>query len=66
MYNNAAKNNNYGNNYRKDSYTVYIKLTEEENNLLRKCAKEKDINIGLYAKNIIFNYIRTEINKNNQ
>ncbi|CCG58025.1 unclassified [Brachyspira pilosicoli WesB] len=66
MYNNAAKNNNYDNNYRKDSYTVYIKLTEEENNLLRKCAKEKDINIGLYAKNIIFNYIRTEINKNNQ
>ena len=66
MYNNAAKNNNYGNNYRNDSYTVYIKLTEEENNLLRKCAKEKDINIGLYAKNIIFNYIRTEINKNNQ
>lgn len=66
MYNNVAKNNNYDNNYRKDSYTVYIKLTEEENNLLRKCAKEKDINIGLYAKNIIFNYIRTEINKNNQ
>ncbi|WP_300365396.1 hypothetical protein [Brachyspira sp.] len=66
MYNNRSKNNNYNNNYHRDSYTVYIKLTEEENNLLRKCAREKDVNIGLYAKDIIFNHIRAEINKNNQ
>lgn len=53
MYNNAAKNNNYDNNYRKDKIDIKNALSELNNHYKKGSGAEPPINILLFPCVII-------------